>query len=98
MDVYASPSKRTKTFATVVALIILPMLLISPARGHDPPSYTSLLLMLYREGMTAPYSTRAFASVAYFVIGVRYADDYIPIAVSIGECASTSSHSSSPPP
>lgn len=89
MDVYGFTLKRTKNFATVVALIILPMLLIIAQRETGSALvYFSFFLMLYREGMTGSLLFTAFASVAYFVIGVRYADDYIAhMPVSIGECA-----------
>ena len=87
MGQYGFSLNKTKNFATIVAIIVVPMLLIIGQKETGSALvYFAFFLMLYREGMTGSLLFTGFAAVTYFVIGIRYSTEmmaYIP--VSIGE-------------
>ena len=87
MDEYGFTLHNTRNFATVVGLIVLPMLLIVGQKETGSALvYLAFFLMLYREGMTGSLLLTGFMAVVYFVVGIRYGNDqlaYLP--VSIGE-------------
>ena len=87
MGQYGFDLNKTKNFAVVVCLIVLPMLLIIGQKETGSALvYMAFFLVLYREGMTGSLLFAGFAAVTYFVVGMRYSDEmmsYLP--VSIGE-------------
>lgn len=87
MDKYGFSMRKFKDFATVVGMILLPMVLIVGQKETGSALvYAAFFLVLYREGMTGSLLFTGFACVVYFVVGLRYCDDYIPnMPVSVGE-------------
>ncbi|MBP5523509.1 MAG: rod shape-determining protein RodA [Bacteroidaceae bacterium] len=87
MSEYNFSMRNTRHFSTLVAIIVVPMLLIIMQRETGSALvYFAFFLMLYREGMTGSLLFTGFATVLYFVVGLRYSDSlmsYLP--VSIGE-------------
>ena len=87
MSEYNFSMRNTRNFATLVAIIVVPMLLIIMQRETGSALvYFAFFLMLFREGMTGSLLFAGFATVLYFVVGLRYSDSlmsYLP--VSIGE-------------
>ena len=79
--------KNLKDIGTAIGLIILPMLLIIGQKETGSALvYLAFFLMLYREGMTGSLLFTGFACVVYFVVGMKFSDDYITnMPVSIGE-------------
>ncbi len=89
MNRYGFTMKRTKDFVQLVAIILLPMLIIVMQKETGSALvYLAFFLVLYREGMTGSLLFTAFACVVYFVVGIRYGDDWMAyMPVSIGEFA-----------
>lgn len=87
MDKYGFNIKNLKDIGTAIGLIILPMLLIIGQKETGSALvYLAFFLMLYREGMTGSLLFTGFACVVYFVVGMKFSDDYIiNMPVSIGE-------------
>ena len=87
MGEYGFSLSNTKNFATVVGLIVLPMLLIVAQKETGTALvYLAFFLVLYREGMTGSLLFTGFATVVYFVVGMRYSGDHMAyLPVSIGE-------------
>ena len=87
MDKYGFNIKNLKDIGTAIGLIILPMLLIIGQKETGSALvYLAFFLMLYREGMTGSLLFTGFACVVYFVVGMKFSDDYITnMPVSIGE-------------
>ena len=70
-------SKRWN-FATACFLILLPMaLIVMQKETGSALVYTAFFLMLYREGMPGAVLFTGVSAVVYFVVGVRFSDDYL---------------------
>ncbi len=87
MDKYGFSIRKTKDIGIAIALILFPMLLIIAQRETGSALvYCAFFLMLYREGMTGSLLFSGFACVVYFVVGMKFCEDYIAdMPVSIGE-------------
>ena len=87
MGEYGFRIKKTKDISIAIALIMLPMLLIICQKETGSALvYFAFFLTLYREGMTGSLLFSGFACVVYFVVGMKFCDDYITnMPVSIGE-------------
>ncbi|MBR2153970.1 MAG: rod shape-determining protein RodA [Bacteroidaceae bacterium] len=87
MGEYGFSLNNTKNFAVVMGMIVFPMLLIVAQKETGTALvYLAFFLVLYREGMTGSLLFTGFATVVYFVVGMRYSENpmaYLP--VSIGE-------------
>lgn len=87
MSVYGYSISRWKDFALTLALIFIPIILIILQRETGSALvYLAFFLMLYREGMPGSVLFAGVSAVAYFVVGVRYADVMLGhIPTSVGE-------------
>lgn len=87
MDKYGFSIRKTKDIGIAIALILFPMLLIIAQKETGSALvYCAFFLMLYREGMTGSLLFGGFACVVYFVVGMKFSEDYIAdMPVSIGE-------------
>jgi rod shape determining protein RodA len=87
MDEYGFSIRKTKDISIAIALIVFPMLLIIGQKETGSALvYLAFFLMLYREGMTGSLLFSGFAFVVYFVVGMKYSDEYLTyIPTSIGE-------------
>lgn len=87
MNRYGYNIHKYNDFIRVVFLIVLPMVLIVCQKETGTALvYLSFFLVLYREGMTGAFLFSAFAAVLYFVVGIRFGEEYFPVMpVSIGE-------------
>ena len=87
MDRYGFSIKNPKDIGTAIALIVFPMLLIVAQKETGSALvYLAFFLMLYREGMTGSLLFSGFACVVYFVVGMKFSEEYIAnMPVSIGE-------------
>lgn len=87
MDKYGFNIKKTKNISTAIGLILLPMILIICQKETGSALvYSAFFLMLYREGMTGSLLFSAFACVVYFVVGMKFREEFLPdMPVSIGE-------------
>lgn len=66
---------RLLNFFKVVMLIVLPMLLIVMQKETGSALvYMSLVLMMYREGMTGLVLFGGLCAILYFVVGIKYGD------------------------
>lgn len=66
---------RPANFLKVVLIILLPMLLIIMQRETGSALvYISLVLMMYREGMTGLVLFGGLCAILYFVMGIKYSD------------------------
>lgn len=66
---------RLANFLKVVLIILLPMLLIIMQRETGSALvYLSLVLMMYREGMTGLVLFGGLCAILYFVMGIKYSD------------------------
>lgn len=75
MSGYRFSIERWQDLFKVICMIILPMLLIIMQKETGSALvYASFFLMLYREGMTGSFLFSGIAMVAYFVIGIRFAE------------------------
>lgn len=87
MSVYGYNISRWKDFLLTLTLIFVPILLIILQKETGSALvYLAFFLMLYREGMSGSVLFAGVSAVAYFVVGVRYADVMLGhIPTSIGE-------------
>ena len=87
MDKYGFSIRKTKDIGTAILMILLPMvLIIAQKETGSALVYLAFFLMLYREGMTGSLLFCGFACVVYFVVGMKFSQDYIVnMPVSIGE-------------
>ncbi len=87
MDRHDYNIKKSKDIGIAIGLILLPMvLIIGQKETGSALVYFAFFLMLYREGMTGSLLFTGFACVVYFVVGMKFSEDYIPnMPVSIGE-------------
>ena len=75
MSAYEFDIHKWKNFGSALAIILMPMLFIVLQRETGSALvYFSFFLMFYREGMPGSILFTAVAMVAYFVIGIRFAD------------------------
>ena len=75
MGTYGYDIHRAKDLVKTLAIIFVPMLCIVMQRETGSALvYLAFFLMLYREGMTGSVLFTGVAMVAYFVIGIRYAE------------------------
>jgi len=73
MSGYKYSIERWQDLAKAIAMIIAPMILIVLQKETGSALvYTSLFLMLYREGMTGSFLFTGIALVIYFVVGIRF--------------------------
>ena len=83
MDSYGFSMKKMKDYATCVALILVPIIIIICQKETGTSLvYLTFFLVLYREGMTGSLLFCAFAAVVYFVIGMKFSQDtisYLPV-------------------
>lgn len=78
MNAYSFSIKRWKCFASLIALILLPMLLIIGQKETGSALvYLAFFLMLYREGMPGVLLFSGVCAVVYFVVGVRFDQVFI---------------------
>ena len=87
MEQYGFNIKKSKDVLIAIGIIVLPMLLIIGQKETGSALvYLAFFLMLYREGMTGSLLFSGFACVVYFVVGMKFREDYIEnMPVSIGE-------------
>ena len=70
---------RLKYSVPVVGLVLLPMLLIVMQRETGSALvYLAFFLMLYREGMPGSILFTGICAVVYFVVGIRFSQDFLP--------------------
>lgn len=75
MSTYGFNLQRLKDFMLACAVIIAPMfLIVCQKETGSALVYTSLFLMLYREGMPGSILFTGVAMVVYFVVGIRFED------------------------
>lgn len=81
---FTTPNRHL--FASL-ALILVPMgIIVKQDETGTALVYCAFFLALYREGMSGTILFTAFASVLYFVVGMRWNDTFLPHApVSVGE-------------
>ena len=75
MSTYGYNINQWKHFAATLVIIMVPMICI--VLQHETGSalvYLSFFLMFYREGMPGSILFTGVAMVAYFVVGIRFAD------------------------
>jgi rod shape determining protein RodA len=76
MNVYGFTMSNWKHAATVVGMILLPMLLIILQRETGSALvYSAFFLMLYREGMPGSILFAGICAVVYFVVGIRFSEE-----------------------
>lgn len=87
MNTYGFTLKNTNQFLKVAGLILLPMcLIVCQKETGSALVYLAFFLVLYREGMTGAFLFTAFAMIVYFVVGIRFSADSIPLMpVAVGE-------------
>lgn len=75
MSVYGYDISNRRDFMMALLIIFIPMLCIVGQRETGSALvYLSFSLMLYREGMPGCILFTGIAMIAYFVVGVKYAD------------------------
>lgn len=87
MSSYSFNIHRSRSFLTVLGLILLPMaLIILQKETGSALVYLSFFLMLYREGMPGVVLFSGVCAVLYFVVGIRFGQEMIAdTPTSIGE-------------
>lgn len=75
MSTYGFDVRKWRDFIICVVLIALPMgLIVMQKETGSALVYSAFFLMLYREGMPGFILFTAISAVAYFVVGVRFAE------------------------
>ena len=75
MSTYGYNINQWKHFAATLAIIMVPMICIVLQRETGSALvYLAFFLMFYREGMPGSILFTGVAMVAYFVVGIRFAD------------------------
>ena len=70
---------RLKCSLPVVGLVLLPMLLIVMQQETGSALvYLAFFLVLYREGMPGSILFTGICAVVYFVVGIRFGQDFLP--------------------
>jgi rod shape determining protein RodA len=78
MNTYQFTIKNMKSFATCVAIVVVPMLLIIMQRETGSALvYLAFFLVFYREGMPGVILFAGLCAVFYFVVELRYAQDLL---------------------
>lgn len=78
MNEYNFSMQRFRHAAVVVGMILLPMLLIVAQKETGSALvYLSFFLMLYREGMPGAILLAGVCAVVYFVVGIRFGEEYM---------------------
>ncbi len=78
MSTYGYTISQWKHFGAALAIILLPMVFIILQRETGSALvYLSFFLVFYREGMPGSILFTGVALVAYFVVGIRFADVYL---------------------
>ena len=74
-----------------IAIILLPMVIIVAQKETGSALvYLAFFLVLYREGMTGLFLLMGVSAVAYFVVGIKYSNEFIDsLPVAIGPYAVT---------
>ena len=76
---YHFTMSRLKYSLPVVGMILLPMVLIVLQRETGSALvYLAFFLMLYREGMPGSILFTGICAVVYFVVGIRFGQDFLP--------------------
>ena len=76
---YHFTMSRLKYSLPVVGMILLPMVLIVLQRETGSALvYLAFFLMLYREGMPGSILFTGICAVVYFVVGIRFCQDFLP--------------------
>ena len=76
---YHFTMNRLKYSLPVIGMILLPMLLIVLQRETGSALvYLAFFLMLYREGMPGSILFTGICAVVYFVVGIRFSQDWMP--------------------
>ncbi len=89
MSSYTFSIQKFKYASTTIALILLPMfLIIMQKETGSALVYLAFFLMLYREGMSGVILFSGFCAVLYFVVGIRFGEEFIgETTASVGEFA-----------
>jgi rod shape determining protein RodA len=75
MGTYGFSMEKMKQFATVVSMVLFPMLLIIMQKETGSALvYLAFFLMLYREGMSGVFLFSGLCAVVYFVVGIRFSE------------------------
>ncbi|WP_024993930.1 rod shape-determining protein RodA [Phocaeicola paurosaccharolyticus] len=78
MSSYSFNIEKTKHFAAVVAIILLPMFLIIMQRETGSALvYLAFFFMLYREGMPGSILFVGICAVVYFVVGIKFSTEML---------------------
>lgn len=78
MSAYGYHIGRWKDFLGALAIVMVPMLLIVAQKETGSALvYFSFFLMFYREGMPGSILFAGVSAVIYFVVGVRYSEEYL---------------------
>lgn len=87
MDENGFKMSNTRQFLKVVGLILLPIvIIIGEKETGSALVYLCFFLVLYREGMTGAFLFVAFALIVYFVVGIKFGEEYITnMPVSVGQ-------------
>ena len=79
MSSHGFTMNRLKYSIPVIGMILLPMLLIVLQRETGSALvYLAFFLMLYREGMPGAILFTGICAVVYFVVGIRFNQDFLP--------------------
>lgn len=81
--------KKNSDLMKALALILIPLIIIILQKETGTALvYLAFLLVLYREGMSGSILFCIFAAVVYFVVGIRFNEDFIEqMNICIGEFA-----------
>ena len=81
--------KKKSDVAKVLALIFIPLIIIVLQNETGSALvYLAFLLVLYREGMSGSVLFYFFALIVYFVVGIRFNEDFLEqMNVCVGEMA-----------
>lgn len=87
MGTYGFDLRRMGNFFKALGLVLLPMtLIVLQKETGSALVYLSFFLMFYREGMNGSVLFAGFAAVLFFVVGVRFSNEYMTgTETSVGE-------------
>lgn len=87
MDRYGFNIHNRHDFLQALGIILLPILLILMEKETGSALvYLALFLVMYREGMTGSVLFAAFAFIVYFVVGMKFGNEFITnMPTSVGE-------------
>ena len=78
MSSYGFTLDKGKNFIRAIFLILLPMILIIMQKETGSALvYAAFFLVLYREGMSGAILFTGVAAVIYFVVGIRFGNDFL---------------------